>query len=130
MCIRDSITRGEVLRLKSYDFVQAARLMGASKDRIVLKHLIPNSMSVIIVNVTFLIADAMLALAYLGFLGFGLAYPNTSWGDMLGNSLQYVANGQWWLVFPVGLCLLAVVLSLNLVGDALRDAFDVRLKRA
>ena len=59
-------------------------------------------MSVTIVNVTFLIADSILALALLGFLGFGLQFPATSWGDMLGNAEQYVQNGQWWLVYPVG----------------------------
>jgi peptide/nickel transport system permease protein len=123
------LVRGEVLTLRERDFVLAARVMGGSRTRIVMRHLIPNAMSVTIVNVTFLIADSMLALAYLGFLGFGLSYPRTSWGDMLGNSQTYVQNGQWWLVYPVGACLVLVVLACNLVGDALRDALDVRLRR-
>jgi ABC-type dipeptide/oligopeptide/nickel transport system permease subunit len=123
------LVRGEVLTLRERDFVSAARVMGGSKTRIVMRHLIPNAMSVTIVNVTFLIADSMLALAYLGALGFGLSYPRTSWGDMLGQALTYVQNGQWWLVYPVGACLVLVVLACNLVGDALRDALDVRLRR-
>jgi ABC-type dipeptide/oligopeptide/nickel transport system permease subunit len=123
------LVRGEVLTLRTRDFVHAARAMGSGQTRIVYRHLIPNALSVVIVNVTFLVADSILALAYLGFLGFGVQYPTASWGDMLGNAQQYVASGYWWLVYPVGGCLVAVVLAANLVGDALRDALDVRLRR-
>jgi ABC-type dipeptide/oligopeptide/nickel transport system permease subunit len=123
------LVRGEVLTLRERDFVLAARTMGASRARIIFRHLIPNAMSVTIVNVTFLIADSILYLAYLGILGFGLSYPRTSWGDMLGGALTYVENNQWWLVYPVGACLVLVVLACNLVGDALRDAVDVRLRK-
>jgi ABC-type dipeptide/oligopeptide/nickel transport system permease subunit len=123
------LMRGEVLTLRERDFVWAARTMGSSRTRLVYQHLIPNALSVVIVNVTFLVADSILYLAYLGFLGFGLQYPNVSWGDMLGKADTYISNGQWWLVYPVGLCLVAVVMAWNLVGDALRDARDVRLQR-
>jgi peptide/nickel transport system permease protein len=123
------LVRGEVLTLRERDFVHAARVMGAGRSRIVLRHLIPNALSVVIVNITFQVADAILVLAYLGFLGFGLQYPQASWGDMLGNAQQYVASGYWWLVYPVGFCLVMVVLASNVVGDALRDALDVRLRR-
>jgi ABC-type dipeptide/oligopeptide/nickel transport system permease subunit len=123
------LVRGEVLSLRVRDFVQACRVMGGGSTRIVYRHLIPNALSVVIVNVTFLIADSILALAYLGFLGFGLPYPNVSWGDMLGNAQQNVSSGYWWLVYPVGGCLVLVVLATNLIGDALRDALDVRLRR-
>jgi len=80
-------------------------------------------------NVTFQVADSILALSYLGFLGFGLQYPTASWGDMLGNAQNAVQSGYWWLVYPVGGCLVVVVLACNVIGDALRDAFDVRLRR-
>jgi ABC-type dipeptide/oligopeptide/nickel transport system permease subunit len=123
------LVRGEVLTLRTRDFVHAARTMGSGQSRIVYRHLIPNALSVVIVNITFLVADSILALAYLGFLGFGLQYPTPSWGDMLGNAQSYVASGYWWLVYPVGACLVLVVLAANLVGDALRDALDVRLRR-
>ncbi len=123
------LVRGEVLTLRERDFVHAARVMGSGRPRLVLRHLIPNALSVVIVNITFQVADAILILAYLGFLGFGLQYPTASWGDMLGNAQQYVSSGYWWLVYPVGGCLVAVVLACNLVGDALRDALDVRLRR-
>ncbi len=123
------LVRGEVLTLRNRDFVNAARVMGASRSRIVLRHLIPNALSVVIVNVTFQVADAILILAYIGFLGFGLQFPATSWGDMLGGAQNNVTAGYWWLVYPVGGCLVALVLATNLVGDALRDALDVRLRR-
>jgi ABC-type dipeptide/oligopeptide/nickel transport system permease subunit len=123
------LIRGEVLTLRERDFVSAARVMGSGRARLVYKHLIPNALSVVIVNITFLVADSILALAYLGFLGFGLQYPAASWGDMLGNADTNISSGQWWLVYPVGFCLVAVVMACNLVGDALRDAFDVRLRR-
>jgi peptide/nickel transport system permease protein len=123
------LVRGEVLTLRVRDFVSAARVMGSGQTRLVYRHLIPNALSVVIVNVTFQVADAILILAFLGFLGFGLQYPAASWGDMLGNAQQYVSSGYWWLVYPVGGCLVAVVLACNLVGDALRDSLDVRLRR-
>ena len=123
------LIRGEVLTLRERDFVVAAQTMGSSRMRLIFRHLIPNAMSVSIVNVTFLIADSILALAFLGYLGLGLQPPSTSWGDMLGNALQYVTAGQWWLVYPVGGFLVLVVLCCNLIGDALRDAVDVRLRR-
>jgi ABC-type dipeptide/oligopeptide/nickel transport system permease subunit len=123
------LVRGEVLTLRVRDFVSAARVMGGTRRRLVFRHLIPNALSVVIVNVTFQVADAILALAYLGFLGFGLQYPAASWGDMLGNAQNAVSSGYWWLVYPVGGCLVAVVLACNLIGDALRDALDVRLRR-
>ncbi len=123
------LVRGEVLTLRTRDFVTAARVMGSSRTRLVFRHLIPNALSVVIVNVTFQVADAILALAYLGFLGFGLQYPAASWGDMLGGAQNHVSDGYWWLVYPVGICLVLVVMACNLIGDALRDAFDVRLRR-
>jgi ABC-type dipeptide/oligopeptide/nickel transport system permease subunit len=123
------LIRGEVLTLRERDFVHAATVMGGTKTRLVYRHLIPNALSVVIVNVTFIIADSILALSYLGFLGFGLQYPAASWGDMLGNAQTALASGYWWLVYPVGFCLVAVVMACNFVGDALRDALDVRLRR-
>jgi ABC-type dipeptide/oligopeptide/nickel transport system permease subunit len=123
------LVRGEVRSLRERDFVWAARVMGSGQSRIVFKHLIPNAMAVTVVNVTFLIADSILALSYLGFLGFGLGYPQTDWGDQMANALEYQSSGYWWLIYPVGFCLVLVVLAANLVGDGLRDALDVRLRR-
>jgi ABC-type dipeptide/oligopeptide/nickel transport system permease subunit len=123
------LVRGEVLTLRTRDFVAAARAAGSSRGRLISRHLIPNAMSVIIVNVTFNVADAILAVATLGFLGFGLHYPNVDWGDMLSNGIQYLQAGNWWLIYPVGACIVLLVMACNLIGDALRDSLDVRLRR-
>ena len=123
------LVRGEVLSLRVRDFVAAARVAGAGRGRLIGKHLIPNAMGVMIVNVTFQVADAILAIAALGFLGFGLHYPTQDWGDLLSNGVQYMQDGYWWQIYPVGLCIVLVVMACNLVGDGLRDSLDVRLRR-
>jgi ABC-type dipeptide/oligopeptide/nickel transport system permease subunit len=123
------LVRGEVLTLKVRDFVLAARCAGSGRWRLINRHLLPNALSVIIVNVTFNIADAILAVSYLGFLGFGLHYPNFDWGDLVNNGTDYMTDGYWWLIYPVGFCIVATVMACNFVGDALRDSLDVRLRR-
>ena len=123
------LVRGEVLTLRTRDFVSAARTAGAGRWRLINKHLLPNALGVIVVNVTFNVADAILAVAALGFLGFGLHYPSQDWGDMLSNGIQYMQDGYWWLVYPVGASIVLVVMACNLIGDALRDSLDVRLRR-
>jgi ABC-type dipeptide/oligopeptide/nickel transport system permease subunit len=123
------LVRGEVLTLRVRDFVLAARTMGATRKRLIYKHLIPNSLGVVIVNATFQVADAIVLLAFLGFLGFGLTYPSVDWGDMLSGGLGYLQDGYWWLVYPVGGCLVLVVMAFNFIGDAWRDTVDVRLRR-
>ena len=123
------LVRGEVLTLRVRDFVSAARSAGSGRWRLINRHLIPNALSVIIVNVTFNVADAILAVATLGFLGFGLHYPNIDWGDMLSGGIAYLQAGYWWLIYPVGASIILVVMACNLIGDALRDSLDVRLRR-
>jgi ABC-type dipeptide/oligopeptide/nickel transport system permease subunit len=123
------LVRGEVLTLRVRDFVSAARTAGSSQWRLIRRHLIPNALGVIIVNITFNVADAILLVAVLGFLGFGLHFPNVDWGDMLSNGVTYLENGNWWLIYPAGICIVVVVMACNLIGDALRDSLDVRLRR-
>jgi ABC-type dipeptide/oligopeptide/nickel transport system permease subunit len=123
------LVRGEVLSIRERDFVLAARTAGSGNWRLIFKHLLPNAMGVVIVNVTFQVADAILAVAYVGFLGFGLHYPNTDWGDLLSNGVGYLTDGYWWLIYPVGGCIVLTVMALNFIGDALRDSVDVRLRR-
>ncbi len=123
------LVRGEVLSLRERDFVLAARAAGSTSWRLISKHLLPNALGVVIVNVTFQVADAILAVAYVGFLGFGLHFPNVDWGDMLSDGTQYLQDGYWWLIYPVGACIVLTVMALNFIGDALRDSMDVRLRR-
>src|SRR5215831_18691127 len=123
------LVRGEVLTLRVRDFVAAARAAGSSRSRLINRHLLPNALGVIIVTATFAVADGILAVATLGFLGFGLHYPTFDWGDMLNNGITYLQDGYWWQIYPVGICIIVVVMACNLIGDALRDALDVRLRR-
>jgi peptide/nickel transport system permease protein len=123
------LVRGEVLTLRERDFVLAARTAGAGRTRLILRHLLPNSMGIMLVNVTFQVSDAIIAVSLIGFLGFGLHYPNVDWGDQLSDGIMFLQDGYWWLIFPVGACIVLTVMSLNFIGDALRDAFDVRLRR-
>jgi ABC-type dipeptide/oligopeptide/nickel transport system permease subunit len=123
------LVRGEVLTLRVRDFVSAARSMGASRSRLMLRHLIPNALGVVIVNITFQVADAILYTSVLGFLGFGLRYPQVDWGDQLSDGVNFLLDGYWWLIYPVGACLILVVMAFNFIGDALRDAVDVRLRK-
>jgi peptide/nickel transport system permease protein len=123
------LVRGEVLSLRERDFVSAARVAGSGLWRLISRHLLPNAFGVVIVNVTFQVADAILAIAALGFLGFGLHWPHQDWGDLLSNGVSYMQDGYWWQIYPVGACIVLVVMACNLVGDALRDSLDVRLRR-
>ena len=123
------LVRGEVLTLRERDFVLAARTAGAGNWRLILRHLLPNSIGLMLVNATFQVSDAILAIASIGFLGFGLQYPNVDWGDELSGSIGYLQDGYWYLIFPVGACIVLTVMALNFIGDAARDAMDVRLRR-
>jgi peptide/nickel transport system permease protein len=109
--------------------VEAAQVMGGARRWIVIRHLVPNAMSVIVVNATFTIADAILTLSALSFLGLGLPPPHADWGSMLSNGLNYLFDGYWWMVYPPAVILIVTVVAFNLIGDAIRDSLDVRLQR-
>jgi ABC-type dipeptide/oligopeptide/nickel transport system permease subunit len=123
------LVRGEVLTIRERDFVLAAQTAGSGRARLIRRHLLPNALGVMIVNVTFQVADAILTVAYVGFLGFGLHYPNLDWGDMISDGIGYMQDGYWWLIYPVGICIVLTVMAINFIGDALRDSLDVRLRR-
>ncbi|HTZ10056.1 MAG TPA: ABC transporter permease [Acidimicrobiales bacterium] len=123
------LIRGETLTLRTREYVQAVRAMGGTRRRIVLRHIIPNAIGTIIVNATFQVADAILLLAALGFLGLGVPPPQTDWGSMLSNGVTYAVSGYWWEIYPAGLAIVLVVVAFNFVGDALRDSLEVRLQQ-
>jgi peptide/nickel transport system permease protein len=123
------LVRGETLSLRVREFVQAVRVMGGGGARIVGRHIIPNTIGTIIVNATFQVADAILLLAALGFIGLGVPAPQTDWGSMLSTGVQSASLGYWWQIYPTGIAIVLVVVAFNFVGDALRDAFEVRLQR-
>ena len=125
------LVRGETLALRTREYIQAVRLMGGGSLRIVFRHIIPNAAGTIIVNATFQVADAILFLAALGFLGLGIQYPGTDWGSMLSSGSQTLlsASATWWLIVPPSACIVLVVVAFNFIGDALRDAIEVRLQK-
>lgn len=123
------LVRSETLSLKSRDFVQACRVQGARQEWIILRHIIPNTLGTVIVNATFQVADAVLWVAALSFLGLAIPPPAANWGGMLSNGVNYVFDGYWWEIWPAGVCIVTVVLAFNFVGDGLRDAVEVRLRR-
>ncbi len=124
------LVRAEVLSLRERPFVEAARAAGASGARIVLRHMIPNVFGTVVVNATFQVADAVLTVAALSFLGLGIPPPAANWGSMLANGVNYTFAGYWWQIWPAGLCIVAVVVGFNFIGEGLRDAIDVRLRTA
>jgi len=122
------LVRGESLSLRTREFVQAVQVMGGGSARAVIRHIIPNTVSTIVVNATFQVADAILVLAVLSYLGFGLPPPAATWGGMLSDGSSYIFAGYWWQVYPVGVLIVIVVVAFNFLGDALRDLLDVRLR--
>ena len=121
------IVRASVLSLKELQFVEAAKAVGTRTSKIILKHLIPNTMAPIIVQSTLGVAGASLAAAGLGFIGLGIEAPRPEWGAMLNAGRHYIRDFPHMTTFP-GLAIMITILSLNLLGDGLRDALDPKLK--
>jgi len=119
------IARSMVLTLKEQQFIDAARVQGCSDLRIMLRHILPNSMAPIIVQATVSVSYAILGEASLSFLGLGVNVNTPTWGLILADGRSFISQAWWLGVFP-GLAIMLVVLSINFIGDALRDAFDVR----
>jgi peptide/nickel transport system permease protein len=123
------LVRGETLSLRVREYVQAVRTMGGRSGRIIFRHLVPNTMGTITVNATFQVADAILTLAVLSYLGFSLPPPTATWGGMLQNGVNFLYDGYWWEIYPAGLMIVLTVVAFNFIGDGLRDSLDVRLQR-
>jgi peptide/nickel transport system permease protein len=115
------LVRAEALILRSREYVQAARVMGGGGLRAIVRHIAPNAMGTIVVNVTFQIAGAILLLAALSWLGLGVPYPSVDWGDMLGAATQTIDNGYWWQILSPGVAIVVMVVALIMLGDGLRD---------
>lgn len=122
------LVRGETLSLRTREYVQAVQVMGGRSWRIILRHIIPNTIGVIMVTITFSIANSILTLAVLQYLGFGLPPTTPTWGSMLSDGTTYLQDGYWWEVYPALIAIVVTVVAFNFIGDALQDAFDVRLQ--
>lgn len=122
------IVRASVLSIRDQEFVEAARAIGANNARIIFRHIIPNSLAPVIVQGTLGVASAILSTAGLSFIGLGIQPPAPEWGSMLSGGRQYLRYAWWVTTFP-GVAIMITILSLNLLGDGLRDALDPRLKQ-
>ncbi|MFD2474413.1 ABC transporter permease [Amycolatopsis silviterrae] len=123
------LMRAETVSLRERDYIRAITVLGASRTRVVFRHIIPNAIGTVVVNATFQIADAILLVAYVSFLGLGVPAPDTDWGAMLSKGITYTFDGAWWLILPPGIAIVLVVCAINFLGDGLRDAFAVKGRR-
>ncbi len=122
------IIRSSVLYIKEMEYIEIQRAIGSSHLRVILRHILPNSIAPVIVYGTLMLATAILDCAALGFLGLGAQPPTPEWGAMLSRSYSYIVGGAWWAATFPGIAILLAVMGLNLLGDGLRDILDPRLK--
>jgi peptide/nickel transport system permease protein len=122
------LVRSKVLSVKQEEYIMAARAVGMRDTRILLLHILPNSISPVIVQATLAIATAIIEAAALGFLGMGAQAPTPEWGKMLADSKNYITQAPWTLFFP-GVAIMLTVLGFNLMGDGLRDILDPKMKQ-
>ncbi|KGX93994.1 diguanylate cyclase [Pontibacillus halophilus JSM 076056 = DSM 19796] len=122
------LIRSKVLSVKEEEYITAAKSVGMSDFRLLFQHILPNSMTPIIVQGTLAVATAIIEIAALSFLGLGAQSPDVDWGKMLADSKQYLVNAPWTMIFP-GLAIMLTVLGFNLMGDGLRDALDPKMKQ-
>ena len=123
------IIRGDALLIRDLDYSVASTSMGGTKLHVIRRHVFPNSISNIVTVGTFSVADAILALSALGFIGIGVQAPATDWGFMMFQGSNQLVNGYWWEIYPVAIVFVLVLLCINYIGDALRDVFEVRLRQ-
>ena len=123
------LVRAEFLTLREREFVDAARVAGASSRRIIFKHILPNTVGVIVVNATLTVSGGILTEAALSFLGFGIQFPDVSLGSLISQYQGAIGTGEPYLFIWPGVFIITIVLALNFIGDGLRDAFDPRQKR-
>ncbi|MCF2707256.1 ABC transporter permease [Arcanobacterium haemolyticum] len=123
------LVRGETLTLRAREYILAMKGMGGTPGRAIRTHIVRNAIGTVVVNATFQVADAILYVAYLSFLGLGAPPPAANWGGMLSTGLPEAYSGNWWLIYPPGILIILIVLSFNFIGDGLRDSFEVRLRK-
>jgi peptide/nickel transport system permease protein len=119
------VVRGEVLKIRAMEYVEAARSLGATSARIIGRHVLPNAVGPIVVGATLAVGNAIILESSLSFLGLGVQPPTPTWGNMLMDAQATMATQPWLSIFP-GLAILVVVLAVNFLGDGLQDALDPR----
>lgn len=123
------IVRGQVLQIKNYEFVHASQSFGGKASRIIRKHLLPNTMGPIIVQMTLSVPTAIFAEAFLSFIGLGIQAPHASWGVMANDALGAILSGNWWTLFFPAFFISFTMFAFNVLGDGLQDALDPKLRK-
>jgi peptide/nickel transport system permease protein len=123
------LARGEVLSLRTRDYVEASRQFGARRPHVILRHLLPNVVGTAVVTGTLSMADAILTYAAVAYLGLSVPPPATSWGDLLSMGINNLYDGYWWQLWPPAIAIVLIVLAVNLIGDGIRDTMEHRLER-
>jgi len=118
------LVRAEALTLRVREYVQAARVMGGGNLRVIVRHIAPNAAGTIVVNVSFQIANAILLLATVSWLGLGVQFPSVDLGDMIGAATQTISDGYWWQILAPGAAIIVIVVAFTMLGDGLRDGFS------
>jgi peptide/nickel transport system permease protein len=122
------LIRGEMLRVRETEYAEAARTVGNRRRRIIFYHLLPNCFPPVVVQATLAMGFAILTVAALSYIGLGIRPPTSEWGAMTAEGASYIVSGEWWIFAFPGMAIMATVLSFNLLGDALRDVLDPRMK--
>lgn len=122
------LIRGEMLRIREMEYAEAARTVGNRQRRIIFYHLLPNCLPPVIVQATLAMGFAILTVAALSYIGLGIRPPTSEWGAMTAEGAGYIVSGEWWIFLFPGVAIMVTVLSFNLIGDALRDVLDPRMK--
>jgi peptide/nickel transport system permease protein len=123
------LVRAEALMLRTREYVQVVRVMGGGSLRAVLRHIAPNALGTILVNVTFQVGSAILILATLSYFGLGIEFPAVDWGDMIASGIQQISSGFWWQIIPPGLAITLVITAFTMLGDALSDGLRPKAGR-
>jgi peptide/nickel transport system permease protein len=123
------LVRGEVLSLRTRDYVAVSRQFGARHARVIFRHLLPNVIGTVVVTATLSMADAILTYAAVAFLGLSVPPPATSWGDLLTTGINNLFDGYWWQLWPPAIAIVLIVLAVNVLGDGLVDMVEHRLER-
>jgi ABC-type dipeptide/oligopeptide/nickel transport system permease subunit len=123
------LVRGEVLSLRSREFVEASRQFGGRHGHVIFRHLVPNVVGVMVVSATLSMADAILTYAAVAFLGLSVPPPATSWGDLLSTGIDNLFDGYWWQLWPPAVAIVLIVLAVNILGDSMHDMVEHRLER-
>jgi ABC-type dipeptide/oligopeptide/nickel transport system permease subunit len=123
------LVRGEVLSLRTRDYVEVSRQLGARHNHVIFRHLMPNVIGTVVVTATLSMADAILIYAAVAFLGLSVPPPATSWGDLLTTGINNLFDGYWWQLWPPAVAIVVIVLAVNLLGDGMHDMVEHRLER-